>query len=139
MRWTMWSGASSRRRGRWPTPKNGCARSSNATSSVIEGVGAVTIVLEEMTALTPAHRRLITARKRAYLDFIRQTLQQLASEGKLRNINPTAGAFGMLGMILWISRWYRRDGKITPRKALNDYMEMTMHALIKTELKASGK
>jgi len=109
------------------------------TRSVIEGVGAVTIVLEEMTALTPAHRRLITARKRAYLDFIRQTLQQLASEGKLRNINPTAGAFGMLGMILWISRWYRRDGKITPRKALNDYLEMTMHALIKTELKASGK
>jgi len=42
-------------------------------------------------------------------------------------------------MILWISRWYRRDGKITPRKALNDYLEMTMHALIKTELKASGK
>jgi len=109
------------------------------TRSVIEGVGAVTIVLEEMTALTPAHRRLITARKRAYLNFIRQTLQQLAAEGKLRNINPTAGAFGMLGMILWISRWYRRDGKITPRKALNDYLEMTMNALIKTELKTNKK
>jgi len=109
------------------------------TRSVIEGVGAVTIVLEEMTALTPAHRRLITARKRAYLDFIRQTLQQLASEGKLRNINPTAGAFGMLGMILWISRWYRRDGKITPRKALNDYLEMTMNALLKTDLKTEPK
>jgi hypothetical protein len=50
--------------------------------------GAITIVLEEMTALTPAHRRLITGRKRAYLDFIRQTLRQLAAEGKLRNVNP---------------------------------------------------
>ena len=109
------------------------------TRSVIEGVGDVTIVLEEMTALTPAHRRLITARKRAYLDFIRQTLQQLAAEGKLRNINPTAGAFGMLGMILWISRWYRRDGKITPQKALSDYLEMTMNALLKTELKTKEK
>jgi AcrR family transcriptional regulator len=106
------------------------------TRSVVEGVGAVTIVLEEMTALTPAHRRLITARKRAYLDFIRQTLQQLAAEGKLRNLNPTTAAFGLLGMILWISRWYRRDGKITPREALDDYLEMTMNALLKPDKKS---
>jgi TetR/AcrR family transcriptional regulator, cholesterol catabolism regulator len=109
------------------------------TRSVLDGVGAVTIVLEEMTALTPPHRRLITARKRAYLDFIRQTLQQLAAEGKLRNISPTAGAFGMLGMILWLSRWYRRDGKITPQKALNDYLEMTMNALLITDLNTKPK
>jgi AcrR family transcriptional regulator len=109
------------------------------TRSVVEGVGAVTIVLEEMTALTPAHRRLITARKRAYLDFIRQTLHQLAAEGKLRNLNPTTGALGLLGMILWISRWYRRDGKITPREALDDYLEMTMNAVLKTELKTKKK
>jgi AcrR family transcriptional regulator len=99
--------------------------------SVIEGVGAITIVLEEMTALTPAHRRLITARKRAYLDCIRKTLQQLAAEGKLRNINPTTGAFSLLGMILWISRWYRRDGKITPQEALNDYLEIAMNGVLK--------
>ncbi|HXB67779.1 MAG TPA: TetR/AcrR family transcriptional regulator [Candidatus Acidoferrales bacterium] len=106
------------------------------TRSLIGGVGAVTIVLEEMTALTPAHRRLITARKRAYLNFIRQTLQQLAREGKLRDVNPTTGAFGLLGMILWISRWYRRDGKITPQETLDDYLEMTMNALLKTAKKS---
>jgi len=101
------------------------------TRSVIEGVGAITIVLDEMTALTPAHRRVITARKRAYFDFIRQTLQQLAVEGKLRSVNPTTAAFSLLGMILWISRWYRRDGKITPQDALNDYLELAMNAVLK--------
>jgi AcrR family transcriptional regulator len=101
------------------------------TRSVIEGVGAITIVLEEMTALSPVHRRLITARKRADLDFIRKTLQQLAAEGKLRNVNPTTAAFSLLGMILWISRWYRRDGKITPQAALHDYLEMAMNAVLK--------
>lgn len=106
------------------------------TRSLLGGVGAVTIVLEEMTALTPAHRRLITARKRAYLDFIRQTLQRLAAEGKLRNVNPTTGAFGLLGMMLWISRWYRRDGEITPQGALDDYLEMTMNAVLMPEKKS---
>jgi len=102
------------------------------TRSVIEGVGAITIVLEEMTALTPPHRRTITARKRAYFEFIRRTLEQLASEGKLRSVNSTCAAFSLLGSILWISRWYRRDGKITPEEALKDYLEMAMSAVLKS-------
>ena len=106
------------------------------TRSVIEGVGAITIVLDEMTALTPAHRKTIASRKRAYLDFIRRTLEQLAEEGKLRNVNPTIAAFSLLGMILWISRWYRRDGKITPQEALNDYLEIAMNGVLKMEAQA---
>lgn len=99
--------------------------------SVLEGVGALTIVLDETTALTPAHRRAITARKRAYFEFIRGTLEQLAREGKLREVNPTIAAFSLLGMILWISRWYRRDGAISTAEALKDYVEIGMHALVK--------
>jgi TetR/AcrR family transcriptional regulator, cholesterol catabolism regulator len=99
--------------------------------SVLEGVGALTVVLEEMTALTPAHRRTITARKRAYFEFIRGTLDQLAAEGKLRDISPTIAAFSLLGMILWISRWYRRDGSITVQAALKDYLEIGIHAVLK--------
>ena len=99
--------------------------------SVLEGVGALTIVLEEMTALTPAHRRVITARKRAYFEFIRGTLEQLAREGKLREVNPTIAAFSLLGMILWISRWYRRDGSISVTDALRDYVEIGLRAVMK--------
>lgn len=99
--------------------------------SVLEGVGALTIVLEEVTALTPAHRRTITARKRAYFEFIRGTLEQLQKQGKLRPVSTTVAAFSLLGMILWISRWYRRDGSITTADALRDYIEIGMHAVLK--------
>ena len=113
-----------------------CSILDRHTRSILEGVGALTIVLEEMTALTPAHRRVITARKRVYFEFIRSTLQALAAEGKLRKINPTTAAFSLLGMILWISRWYRRDGAIKPQDALKDYMEMATNAVLK---KPSGR
>ncbi len=103
----------------------------NHARSLIEGVGAITIVLEEMPALTAAHRKQIKARKRAYFDLIRQTLRQLAAEGKLREVDPTSGAFALLGMILWISRWYRRDGKISPEDTLRDYVELGMNAVLK--------
>jgi AcrR family transcriptional regulator len=105
------------------------------TQSVIEGVGAITIVLEEMAALTPPHRRQIKGRKRAYFDLIRETLAQLATEGKTRSVNSTTAAFSLLGMILWISRWYRRDGKIPPQEALSDYLEIAMNAVLKKPAK----
>jgi AcrR family transcriptional regulator len=90
------------------------------TTSLLEGVGAITIVLEETPALTAAHRRLIKGRKRGYFEFIRQTLEQLESEGKLRSVNPTIAAFSLLGMILWISRWYSRQGKLSAEQVLAD-------------------
>jgi AcrR family transcriptional regulator len=101
------------------------------TKSLLKGVGAITIVLEEMPALTAAHRRIIKGRKRAYFDFIRQTLQELESEGKLRDINLTTAAFSLLGMILWISRWYRRDGKLSADQVLHDYVEIAMNGVLK--------
>jgi AcrR family transcriptional regulator len=104
----------------------------NHARSILEGVGAITIVLEEMTGLTPPHRRAIVARKRIYFEFLRETLGQLAAEGKLRDVDPTAAAFGLLGMIIWISRWYRRDGALAPDRIIRDYVEMGLHGLLKT-------
>lgn len=99
--------------------------------SLIEGVGAITIVLEEMPALTAPHRRIIKGRKRSYFDFIRDTLRELEAEGKLRNVNLTTAAFSLLGMILWISRWYRRDGDLSAEQVLNDYVKLAMSAVLK--------
>jgi AcrR family transcriptional regulator len=100
------------------------------TSRLLEGTGAITILLDEMHGLTPAHRKVIRARKRAYFDFIRDTLNQLASEGKLRDVSPTCAAFSILGMILWLSRWYRRGGKLTPAEVLRDYGEIALNAVL---------
>ncbi len=97
---------------------------------ILEGTGAVTILLDEMTGLTPAHRRAIKARKRAYFDFIRDTLEQVAAGGKLRAANPTVAAFGLLGMVVWISRWYRRDGKLKPETIARDCREMALGAVL---------
>ena len=99
--------------------------------SLIEGVGAITIVLEEMTALTPPHRRVIRGRKRDYFEFIRQTLGALKEAGKLRDVDLTTAAFSLLGMILWISRWYRRDGKLSAEQVLRDYVEIGMSGVLR--------
>jgi TetR/AcrR family transcriptional regulator, cholesterol catabolism regulator len=99
---------------------------------ILEVGGAVTILLEEMYALTPAHRRIVRARKRAYFDLVRETLEQLAAEGKLRDINPTVGTFALFGMIMWISRWYRRDGGLSPQDTLRDFREVAVNSVLRS-------
>jgi AcrR family transcriptional regulator len=100
---------------------------------LLEVGGAVTILLEEMAALTPAHQRTVRNRKRAYFELVRQTLEQLAAQGKLRDVNPTVAAFSLFGMILWISRWYRREGELTPQEILRDFHQIAMSAVLRTE------
>ena len=64
---------------------------------ILELGGAVTILLEEMYALTPPHRRIVRARKRGYFELIRRTLVDLANEGKLASVDPTVATFNLLG------------------------------------------
>ena len=106
---------------------------------IVEQGGEVTILLEEMWALTPAHRRTIRRRKRVYFDAIRQTLEQLVLEGKLRGVDPSVAAFSLFGMVNWISRWYRRDGKLPPEAIVSDFTEIAMSSVLRTDSNARAQ
>jgi len=98
---------------------------------VLDVGGAVSILLDEMYALTPAHRRTIKARKRAYFDLVRETLDQLSAAGKLRDVSPTVATFSLLGMVNWVSRWYRRDGKLRSEQVLSDLIEIALNSVLR--------
>ena len=107
--------------------------------TLLEGVSAVTTLLEETWALTPSHRRIIRGRERAYFDLMRRTLEQLATEGKLREVSPVVAAFSLFGTMLWIARWYRRDGKLKPEEALQDILQIAMNSVLRAENKPIQK
>ena len=98
---------------------------------VTRGEGAVTILVDEARALTPAQNRKITRRKRAYLDFMRQTLEELRDAGKLRAVNLTVAAFGILAMVNWLSRWYQPDGPLTAEEIADQITDVALNGAIK--------
>lgn len=99
--------------------------------STPDGNNPVTILVDEEAGLTPKHRRDINKRKRAYLDLIRDTLKQLEAEGKLKNVDVTVAAFSLLGMILWLSRWYRPGGKLSREEVASDLTKMALGAVLR--------
>ena len=106
---------------------------------VTRGEGAVTIIVDEVTALTPAQNRKVTQRKRAYVDFLRDTLNQLKAEGKLHDVDTTAAAFSLLGMILWLSRWFRQDGTLTAEQVAEEIVKIAFHGLLRPETRAAQR
>ena len=103
------------------------------TKLVTRGQGAVTILVDEITALTPAQSRKITRHKRFYFDFLRTTLDQLKAEGKLLDVDTTVATFTLLGMILWPSRWFRQDGALTPEQVGQEILKIAVQGLLRPD------
>jgi AcrR family transcriptional regulator len=96
-----------------------------------QGYNPVPIVVEETGGLTPEHRRKIDQRKRAYFVLIRDTLEQLKKEGKLREVDVTVATFSLLGSILWLSRWYLPDGRLAPEQIVEEISKITLGGLLR--------
>jgi AcrR family transcriptional regulator len=96
------------------------------------GMNPVTIVVDEVAGLTPEHRRKINERKRAYVEMIRETFKQLKAEGKLRDVDVTAASFSLLGMILWLSRWYNPEGRLTSEEVSDQVTQIALGGLLRS-------
>jgi TetR/AcrR family transcriptional regulator, cholesterol catabolism regulator len=97
---------------------------------VAEGEGAVTILVDEARALSPAQNRRVTRLKRAYLDFLKETLGELKAAGKLRNVNATVAAFSIIAAINWISRWYQPDGALSAAEIAAEITKVMFHGIV---------
>jgi len=95
------------------------------------GRGAVTHLNDEIRALPAAARRQIEERMRRYVDLVRDTLNELKAQGRLRDIDPTVAAFSVIGMILWLPRWFRQNGRLTQQQAAGELAKMALAGLLR--------
>ncbi|HEX8736802.1 MAG TPA: TetR family transcriptional regulator [Pyrinomonadaceae bacterium] len=96
-----------------------------------EGNHAVIIISHEINALTFTQRETILKRRRDYFDFVRDTLVELEKGGKLYDIDITTATFTLFGMILWLSRWFRPNGKLSVEKVSQNVCEMALKGLLR--------
>ncbi|MXX74057.1 MAG: TetR/AcrR family transcriptional regulator [Holophagales bacterium] len=97
---------------------------------ITQDSSALTILVNELEGLLPDDRADIIGRQRDYVDFIADTLAALRDEGKVVDLDPTVGAFSLVGMILWISRWYRTDGRLDGDEVVAAVTRMAISAVL---------
>jgi AcrR family transcriptional regulator len=74
----------------------------------------ITVILHEHETLRNASGRAINARKKQYVSFLEESFRDAKKRGLVRdNVDPTIAAFSFLGTVLWIYKWFRKDGRLT--------------------------
>lgn len=95
------------------------------------GNHAVIIISHEVNELNLNQREATLERRREYFHFIRDTLVELEREGKLQDIDLTTATFTLLGMIIWLSRWFSPIGKMSLKNVCEDVCEMAMRGIMR--------
>lgn len=97
------------------------------------GNHAVIIISHEVEALTFDQKQEVLQRRREYFEFIRNTLVELKEQGKLQNIDLTTATFTILGMIIWLARWFSANGKMSVENVCEDVCEMALRGILQKQ------
>jgi len=95
------------------------------------GHGAVAHLGDEIRALPPAARKQVERRMRVYFDLVRDTLGELQADGRLCDVDRTVATFSLIGMILWLPRWFRQDGRLTQEQVAESIANLALGGLIR--------
>ena len=101
---------------------------------VIDESSAMTILVYEEEGLDESHRKKIVDRKRAYAEFVKETIEELQSgrEGTPK-IDSHLASFSLLGMVHWVVRWYDPEGHLGPDQVIEQLSRLALHGLVEAE------
>jgi AcrR family transcriptional regulator len=84
----------------------------------------VIIILHEHATLTGEAREYIDQRKKQYVRFIESTFAEAVKAGRMRPLDPTIVAFSFLGMVLWVYKWFKPDGRLTAAQISHGMLDL---------------
>jgi hypothetical protein len=68
---------------------------------------------------------------RKYVNLVRDTLVELKTSGRLRDVDPSVAAFNLIGMILWLPRWFRQDGRLSQQQVAKEIAKLALGGLLR--------
>ncbi|WP_162322198.1 TetR/AcrR family transcriptional regulator [Nesterenkonia haasae] len=84
----------------------------------------------EWRSLTAEHREVIVAERDRHDAFVRECIIAGQESGEFRSsLDPRLAAFGILGMVTSVYRWYREDGPSSAEEVGQAFAEMLISGL----------
>ena len=93
--------------------------------------GAVAQLFHEQRALPASMRKVVNALERRYFHLVRDTLDEIRKAGRLRDVELSVAALSLIGMIQWMPRWFRPDGRLSADQAAKDVADLALAAVLK--------
>ena len=95
----------------------------------------LTVLNRDMGALTGQQREAVRALERDYLDLVRAVFRDGQRQGRFRRLDPTVSAFGLLGVLNTLDRWYDAAGPVPPAALVEQIETMLMRGFVEERRK----
>ncbi|MDA7521685.1 TetR/AcrR family transcriptional regulator [Akkermansiaceae bacterium] len=89
------------------------------------------LLFPEKRHLEPAQQQVVGQQIESYLGLIRETLRELADEGKLQDLDIYIAARHILQTIAGIARWHKADTGVTEALLVEQTVNFNMSAILK--------
>jgi AcrR family transcriptional regulator len=93
--------------------------------------GAVAQLFDEQRALPASMRKVVNELERRYFHLVRDTLAEIRKSGRLRDVDLSVAALSLIGMIQWMPRWFRPEGRLTTDQAAKEITDLALAAVLK--------
>ena len=89
------------------------------------------IFFRDYDSLSDGRRRQLAAARDVYDNFMRGVLKQGQREGNIRpDLDVVLTDLALFGMLNWIGRWYRSDGRLTPAEIADHVADLAVAAVV---------
>jgi AcrR family transcriptional regulator len=92
--------------------------------------GSLTMAIDESNKLQRARARRAQRRRRAFYDFIHQTIESAKEEGYLPGIDASIAALSFFGVILFMAEWYRPGGSLASEEVARQILSLTVDRML---------
>ena len=82
------------------------------------------LLINEMNSLNEEYRSILVGKQRQYVQLIKSILEELAAQGKIKQIDPVIAAFAFFGMVHYTIKWYHKDGPVSLDQLANAFVEI---------------
>jgi len=82
------------------------------------------LLVNEMNSLNEEYRSILVGKQRQYVQLIKSILEELAAQGKIKQIDPAIATFAFFGMVHYTIKWYHKDGPVSLEQLANSFVEI---------------
>ncbi|CAB1065133.1 Transcriptional regulator, AcrR family [Olavius sp. associated proteobacterium Delta 1] len=91
----------------------------------------ILLLANEFKHLDKIHQVIVIEKQKQVLKFFKSTLNELASEKKLKDINPAVAIFAFIGMAHHTVNWFKMDGDVGLDELAADFVEIFTKGILK--------
>ena len=88
------------------------------------------LLINEMNSLNEEYRSILVGKQRQYVQLIKSILEELAAQGKIKQIHPAIATFAFFGMVHYTIKWYHKDGPVSLDQLANSFVEIFTKGLL---------